>query len=176
MPKTRVQKEELKAKLSSRLSSSQSVVLVGVTGVKVGQIEALRDAFHPLGLHFQVAKNTLLAQVLEEQGITVDQQILDQPLALVFGYEDAVAGPKALEPFRKDKDFEALKVLGGILGKDTISAAQVQALANLPSREQLLGQLLGVLTGPQRGLVTVLSGNIRGLVTALSAIRDQKTA
>ena len=77
-----------------------------------------------------------------------------------------------MTPFAKE--IEALEIVGGLMDGKFITPAEVKTLAALPSREQLLGMLVGTLAAPMRGLVTVMSGNVRGLVTALAAIRDQK--
>ena len=174
MPKTRVQKETMLAALQDRLSRSQSVVFVSVKGVRVDEIEAIRTGLFEQGLQMQVAKNSLLKRALTDTGSEVPAELLDQSIALIFGYDDAVAGPKVVMPFVKD--IEALEVLGGLMDKVFIQPKQVEALAKLPSREQLLGQLVGTLQAPISGLVNVLHGNIRGLVTVLAAIRDTKPA
>ena len=174
MPKTRIQKEELLQKLSDRLGRSQSVVILSVEKVKVSEMEELRDSFFKQGLQLQVAKNSLFKRVLSDLKIEVPSEVTDQPISLVYSYEDAVLGPKTVQPFLKD--IENLKVLGGIADNAFISAAQVEAYAKLPSREQLLGQLVGTLQAPISGLVNVLAGNLRGLVNVLGAIKDTKTA
>ena len=76
----------------------------------------------------------------------------------------------------KEKGNEALVVKGAILDGKILSKEQVFALADLPSKEQLLAQVVGTIAGPLRGLVTVLSGPARGLVTCLNQIKDKKDA
>lgn len=172
MPKTRVQKEEIVSQVEDRLGRSASVVLVAITGVKVNELESIRDALFPQGLQLQIAKNRLLQRVLAEKKISIPPEILDQPLGLIFSYDDVIAGPKATQPFLKE--IEALKILGGITDGKFITSQDVEALAKLPSREQLLGQLVGTLAAPISGLVNVLQGNIRNLVYVMAQIRDSK--
>jgi len=172
MPKTRVQKEAILAKTVDRLGRCASVVFVSVEGVKVSEMEAIRDALFPDGLQLQVAKNSLFKRALAETGLEVPTELLDQPVGMVYSYDDAVAAAKLIAPFIKE--VEALKFLGGIMDGAFLSVAQVQSLATLPSREQLLGQLVGTLSAPLSGLVNVLQGNIRGLVTVMGQIRDAK--
>jgi large subunit ribosomal protein L10 len=174
MPKTRSQKEALFSSFIDRLSRSQSVVFVTLSKMTVAEMEEMRTAFFNVGLQLQVAKNSLLKRALADTGIVVPDEVTDQPLALVYSYEDAVLGPKTVQPFLKE--MENLQILGGIAEKTFITAAQVEAYAKLPSREQLLGQLVGTLQAPISGLVNVLAGNLRGLVTVLGQIRDTKTA
>ena len=168
MPKTRVQKEEILAKTVDRLGRSQSVVFVKVEGVKVNELESIRDGLFKDGLQLQVAKNSLFKLALKEVGVEVPSELLDQPIAMVFSYEDVVASAKLISPF--SKDIEALEIVGGIMEKRFLSVQEVKSLATLPSREQLLGQLVGTLAAPLSGLVNVLQGNIRGLVTVLGQI------
>lgn len=172
MPKTRAQKEAILATTRDRLSRSQSVVFVTVQGVKVNELESIRDGLFNDGLQLQVAKNSLFRLALKEEGIEVPAEVLDQPVAMVFSYADPVAAAKLVSPFLKE--VEALNVAGGIMEGAYLTAAQVDALAKLPSREQLLGQLVGTLAAPMSGMVNVLQGNIRGLVTVLGQIRDAK--
>lgn len=174
MPKTRAQKIAIVEQLTDRVSRSQSIVFVTLSKVTVAEMEELRDAFFQAGLQLQVPKNSLLQRVLSEQKIEVPAEVTDQPIAIIFSYEDAVLGPKTVMPFTKD--IENLTVLGGIADGVFISAAQVEAYSKLPSREQLLGQLVGTLQAPVSGLVNVLAGNLRGLVNVLNAIKDAQAA
>lgn len=174
MPKTRQEKEEILSKLSDRLERSQSVVFLSLSGIKVDEMESLRDKFFEAGLQLQVPKNSILKRVIADQKQAVPEALLDQPIALVFSYEDGVMGPKTVAPFLKEID--KLQILGGIMDGQFIEPAQVEAIAKLPTRDQLLGQLVGVLQGPISGMVNVLAGNLRGLVTVLGAIKDQKAA
>src|ERR1044072_1956417 len=115
MPKSRLQKEEILSKMTDRLSRSQSVVLVSVQGVKVDEIESIRNSLFEQGLQLQVAKNSILKLALKETGSEVPAELLDQSLALIFSYDDPVAAPKTVLPFTKD--IEALQILGGLMDK-----------------------------------------------------------
>ena len=172
MPKTRLQKEEILSKTVDRLGRASSVVFINIQGVKVGELEAIRDSLFSQGLHLQIAKNNLFKIALNQHKLEIPAEILNQPLGMVFSYDDPINSAKLTMPFVKE--YEKLEVVGGLIDGNFITSNQVKALAELPSKEQLLGQLLGTIQAPLSGLVNVLSGNIRGLVTALSAIRDQK--
>lgn len=174
MPKTRAQKEQLLSAFSDRVGRSQSVVFVSTIGIKVDDIEMMRDSLFEHSLQLQVAKNSILKLALEELKIEVPQELLDQPLALIYSYEDVVAAPKQTVAFRKE--IEALNLLGGIADGTFITPAQVEAYAKLPSREQLLAQLVGTLNAPLVGVVNVLAGNLRGLVNVLTAISAKPVA
>ena len=172
MPKTRIQKEEMVAKLSDRMERSASVVIVSMTNVKVNHVEMIRDALFTDGLQLQIPKNRLLHKVLAEQNIEVPAEVLDQPIGLVFSYSDPVAPARIIAKVQKEVD--TLQVAGGIMDGRYLTASEIDALAKLPTREQLLGQLVSTIASPLSGLVNVLQGNIRGLVTVLSQVRDSK--
>ena len=174
MPKTRQQKEEILATATDRLRRSQAAVFVNISQVKVDQMEKLRDALFEGGLQLQVAKNNILKIALDELKIELPQELLDRPLGVIYSYDDPVAGAKTTQPFVKE--FEALEVVGGLVNGQFVSTAQVSALAALPGREQLLGQLVGTLAAPISSFMNVLSGNTRGLVQVLSQIQAQKAA
>jgi len=174
MPKTRSQKEEILVKTQERLQRAKSVVLVNISGVKVDQVEAIRDDLFKHGLQLQIAKNNLLKIALKEQNIEMPAELLDQPLGLIFAYDDQVAAAKSVAPFVKE--IEALEIVGGLVDQAFVTPSQVSALATLPSRDQLLGQLVGTLSAPLSGMVNVLAGNLRGLVQVLSQIQQAKAA
>jgi len=173
MPKTREQKEEILQKTVDRLQRAQSVVFVTVQGVKVSELESIRDRLFTDGLQLQVAKNSLFKLALEQVGMDIPAEVLDQPVGMVFSYSDAVAAAKLTAPFVKD--IPSLEIVGGVMDKAYLTSAQVEALAKLPSRDQLLGQLVGTLAAPLSGLVNVLQGNIRGLVTVLGQIQESRS-
>ena len=101
-------------------------------------------------------------------------EFLEGPTALAYSTEDAVAPAKILKEFIKETKTEALTVKVGICDGQVIDAAGVEALANLPSREELLAKLVGSMQAPISGLVNVLQGNIRNMVYVLDAVRAKK--
>jgi large subunit ribosomal protein L10 len=126
-----------------------------------------------------VVKNSLLRLALKTQGEITPQveELLQGPTATVYGFDDPVAPAKILLEFAKDH--EAIKVKVGFMIKDgaleILSADQVDALAKLPSKPELIAQLIARLNSPRVGFVQVLRGNLSGLVYALKAIQDQKS-
>ena len=161
-------------KLSEKLARSQAVFIAEYRGLSVAQMTDVRARGRAAGGEMRVAKNTLMAIALKEEGLPVPEELTLGPNVYTLAYDDAVAVAKALQDFAKEKPNKALKIKGGILGQSILSPEKVTALAELPSREQLLAQVVGTIAAPLRGLVTVLSGPSRGLVTCLSQIRDNK--
>ena len=170
---TEVKRQEIDS-LIEKVKASQAVYIVEYRGLTVAKSTTVRRAICAAGGEMKVAKNTFMRIALEETGKPAAEKIDTGPNAYVFAYDDAAATAKALRDFAKEKGNEALIIKGGILGGKLLSKEQVIALADLPPRNVLIAQLLGVMAGPMRGFVTVLSGPARGLVTALTQIKEQK--
>lgn len=167
-------KKEVVAELHGKLKEAKLTVLADYSGMSVAKITALRNELRKSGTEFRVVKNTLLRIASEDTRYTGIQEHLKGPLAIAINSGDVVEPTKVLVEFAK-KNAE-LEIKFGLLEGKYLSRAQIDALAEMPSREVLLGKLLSVLVGAQRGLVTVLSGVPRGLVQALDAYRVKKQA
>lgn len=157
--------------LSEKLVRAKSVVLTDYRGLSVSQLDDLRKKVETTGAEFEVTKNTLLSRSLGEK--EVPAEVLEGPTATLFAFEDEVAPLKALQDFIKINSLPTIKI--GFLGSSLLSALQVSELAKLPSRQILLGKLVGSLKGNQYGLVSVLSGNIRKLVYVLDGVAKSKS-
>lgn len=173
MAKTRAQKEADVARLGELLNSSKLAVLTDYRGLDVPSINQLRADLREAGITYLVAKNTLVRLALKQSAHQIDDTaVFSGPMAIAFG-ADEVEAAKIVYDFAKKN--EALSIVGAISedGK-VLSQTEVTALAKLPSREQLTGQLVGTIAAPLSGLVRVLNGNLTGLVYALNAIKEQK--
>lgn len=171
MAKTKVQKSADLQRLTDGFKSSKGVVFVDYKGITVKNVNKLRRQAEKAGIEYMVAKKTLINIAAREAGFELNAKDLDGNIAVAFG-QDEVGAANVIATI--GKEVEQVKILGGALEGRFIDAAQVKALAALPSREQLLGQLASVLNAPRVGLVTTLSGITRGFVTALSQIQEKK--
>lgn len=160
--------------MKEKLQSAQGAVLVGFTGLSVADVTKLRRKFREGNVEYKVIKNTLTRIAANEVGYEGLSEFLEGPTALAYSTEDAVAPAKILKEFIKETKTEALTVKVGICDGQVIDAAGVEALANLPSREELLAKLVGSMQAPISGLVNVLQGNIRNMVYVLDAVRAKK--
>ena len=158
------------------LKKSNAVFITEYRGLTVKKISVCRKNIRQAGGEMKVCKNTLMRIALSECGMIQAPDFDFGPNGYVLSYGDAAAVAKAIRDFSKEKGNEALVVKGAILDGKLLTKEQVFALADLPSREQLLAQVVGTIAGPLRGLVTVLSGPARGLVTCLGQIKDKKDA
>ena len=168
---TRQKKEALVAEYVERLGRSEALIISEYRGLTVKQFQALRRELRESDCEIVVAKNTLVARALQETGFPVPESLLTGPTSVTFCYSDLAGPAKALN--KHAKDTKILLVRGALLGKQELDAASAVALADLPSREQLLAQVVGTLQSPISGLVNVLAGTIRGVVNVLNARIDQ---
>ena len=171
MALTRQQKEQNVSEVAEHIQGATSVVFMAYDGLTVDEAEELRDTLFGEKSALRVVPKRLLKLALQKAKISFDPTELEGQVAIVWG-ADAVAPAKVLHTF--SKTHESVRLVGGVLEGAVLSLEEVQALAQLPSREELLTQLVWVLTGPLRGFETVLTGAQRNLVYALSALAEQK--
>jgi large subunit ribosomal protein L10 len=167
-------KEAAISELKDRISQSGNLFFTNYAGLTVEEITRLRGELRKDGSSYAVAKNTLFSIAAGDELAKQLEQFLHGPTAIVFAGEDPVAPAKALKKF--SDDVKPIEVKAAYIEGRVVDAAQVKALAALPSREELIAKMVGSIASPLRGLVTVLSGNQRGLVRALNAIREKKEA
>lgn len=172
MAKTRQEKEVSVQTLVDNIKTSKSLVFANFQGLKVKESEELRALCKKENIVFVASKKTLIGKALEQAGYNIDVKGFEGSVAMAFGTEDEIAPAKVLADFAKKH--EVLKIYGGTLEGAFIDSAKVTALAKLPTKQQLLGQLVGTLQAPVSGFVNVLAGNIRGLVNVLNAVKDKQ--
>lgn len=160
-------KKEVVAELVEKIKKAQSVVFVDYQGIKVNEETTLRRQMRETGAEYLVAKNRLFKIALKESGIEDNfDEVLEGTTAFAFGYTDPVAPAKAVFELTKAKakaKQDIFKIKGGVLTGKKVSVSEVEALAKLPSREQLLSMLLNSMLGP-----------VRKLAYATVAIADKK--
>ncbi len=165
------EKIEAVAELKERLTTCQIAIAAKYVGMNVFQATNLRTKLRENGVEFKVYKNTLARRALNELGMGAAADFMEGPTAWAFS-KDPVAPAKVLKEFGKEVPFVMMQ--GGVLSGQPVTAAQLEALAGLPSRDQLLAQVVGTMVMPLRNAVGVLSALPRNLVNALDQIRKQK--
>lgn len=166
-----VQKAAAIDELTDSLQRATLAVLTDYRGLKVADLQTLRSTLRPFGAEFHIAKNTLTRIAAERVGIDGLTPVLDGPLALLLAYDDVVGASKAITDFARTS--RILTVKAGVLNHKVISAADVESLATMPSREELLGKALGLMVSPLARTVGVLSGPSRSIAYVLKARADQ---
>ena len=170
---TKQQKIELVKDLTEKIKIAKTAIFVDFKGLKVKDSTDLKKTLRASGVEYVVVRKTLLNIALKNAGIEgVSTKAMDGQIALSLSNVDEVSGAKIIDTFAKTN--ENIKMLGGVLGKQVMNAAEVKALAKIPSKEELLSKLVGTLNAPVSGFVNVLAGNLRGLVQVLNSIKEQK--
>lgn len=172
MSVARPEKVAVVEEIADRLQRSTAAVLTDYRGLDVQSMTELRAVLREAGVEYKVLKNTLTRFAAEKANVQGLDDLLEGPTAIAFSYGDPVVPAKLLSEFAKKH--EALEVKGGILGGNVIGVDGVKRLADLPSREVLLAQVLMGMQSPIYGLAYVLQGTISSLVYALDAVRRQK--
>ncbi len=171
--KVRPEKVAIVADMKEKLSS-QGVVLLTFDKLTVADANLLRRKFLAHGVKYKVIKNTLTRIAADELGLEGLDDLLTGPNGLATSETDPVAPAAALKEFFEETKSEAVKVKAGVLSGKVIDEAGVKALADLPSRDQMLGILAGTLAAPITNLARALNGNILNFAYALEAVRKQK--
>lgn len=157
--------------LLERINGSPFLLVADYTGMTVPQFTELRVRLRATGAEFHVAKNSFVKRAAADASLPGEiGAILAGQTAVVTGGSDVCAAAKVVKGFHKE--FNRPQIKGGALDGAVLDAAQVQALADLPPKEVLQAQLLGVLQGPARQLVTVLNEPLASLARVLQAKAD----
>jgi len=167
-------KPQIVADLAKKLKSSKAAIFADYRGLNVADATQLRKSFREAGAEIRVVKNTLTRIAADQSGFEGLNEFLTGPTAVAFGFQDPVVPAKLLMDFTKTN--RNLEIKGGLVEGRVVGAREIKALADLPSREVLVSQVLRGLQGPLAGLSAVLQGPIRKLVYGLKAIQDQKAA
>lgn len=163
------EKEQMVGELVGKFQAAELAVLVNYQGCTCEQLTALRKKLKPVGGRFAVVKNKLARRALEGTPGSSLKDLFAGPTGVVWSSEDPVAPAKIIKDFAKDN--EKFSVKAGILGEDVLDAKQVESLANLPSREELLAKLLATINAPATRLLQTINAPGTQLARVLEAWR-----
>ena len=177
MPSEKIlnEKQAIVEELAAKLQNSCSGVFVDYSGTSVLVDMEFRRAMRAAGVEYTVVKNTLTRFAANKVGFADLDPVLNGMTALAVSADDPVAPAKIINEYAK-KNNSTIKIKAGFVEGKLISAGEVADLANLPSRETLIAQVLGTMIAPISGLANVCNANIRGLAVALAAIAEKKSA
>lgn len=158
--------------LTDLLRDQEHWLVVGLRGLRVEDAMSLRTGLHEANAELKLVKNSLASRAFGNLGATDLAALLDGPSAVITGGDEPVAIAKLMVNWsRKDK---RVLVRGGLVGGRAVSGEDVRALAALPPRPVLLGQLLGLISQPMSQFVGVLAAGMRDFVGVLTALKDKK--
>lgn len=172
MPLTRQQKETRVQEVGDTISASAGAVFLAYDSLNVVDVNELRDKLFAAGCTMRVVPKRLLKIALSGVKLLFNPMEHEGQMAVITG-NDPVSPAKVLFDFAKGK--ENLRLVSGLLEGKEISSSEITALAKLPGKQELLGQLVGVLAGPMRGMAAVLAAVPRSAVYVLQAIADEKS-
>lgn len=174
MAVSKERKQEVLSGYDEWLKKSQAVILVEYTGAKMKDLDGIRAKVRESGGEFHVLKNTLARRAFAANGMELPKDYLVKSTAVSFAFTDPASTAKALTEAMKGKDF--VKVKGGFMSGQALSAAQVKALSDMPPLPVLRAQLLGVLQAPAGKLVRTIAEPARGLAAVIKAFAEKAPA
>lgn len=160
--------------IKADLDGVAAVWVIDACGLTVKEVEKLRRSIREAGASMKVYKNTVMQKALAELDLVNMDEILAGPSAFVFCNGDVAAAAKAVTEFAKENN--KLEVKGGMMDGAFVTAEEVKAIASLPSKNVLLAQIAGAISGVARGLAVSINGVPSGLARAIQQIADQKAA
>ncbi len=172
---SRKRKEELVAQYTELIEQSEAIILTEYKGMSVKSMEGLRAKVREANGSFYVTKNTLLQYALEQADTPVPTELLQGQIATGFAAQGEVASlAKTLVDYAKSDNH--LIVRGGIMGSELLSPAQVDAIAKLPSLDELRAQIIGLVSTPARNIASTVASGVRQVVNVLDAYAKKDEA
>jgi large subunit ribosomal protein L10 len=174
MPLSKVEKEALVSQYQEGLAKAPHAYLVAYKGIKVAQVTELRSRIRETGGRYEVVKNSLALLAIRDQPLESLKDSFDGPVAVAYSQDDAVALAKALTEFAKT--VPALSFRGGVVEGRPVAAEQIEEIAKLPSREELVAKLVFLLQSPIVRLVRTLNAVPQSFAMVLDQIARKKGA
>jgi large subunit ribosomal protein L10 len=175
MSKTKAVKGEVRELAAERFKKANAAILAEYRGLKVSDLTQLRIELRKVKGEFRIINNRIVRKAIDVDGLSQIEPLrkaLKGPLGVVFAYGDVAASAKVVLEFAKTS--ELFKVTGGVMEGAAMSVAELEVLSKLPSKEVLLGQIIGTLIAPHKGIMGVLNGVTRNLVQVINAIKEKK--
>ena len=178
MAMNKEEKRALGERVGSDLSKANGIIVAEYRGLTVEEVTKLRVELRKSDACFKVVKNRVAKKAIDQieessPGYSSISSDLVGPVGIVYSFGDTAQATKSALEF--SKDHENFKVKAGVVERNKVSPDELKAIADLPSKEVMIGQIVGSLVSPHRGLVGVLGGVSRQLVQVINAIKDTKS-
>ena len=171
MAKTRTQKTELLKKYKDILKNKSGYFLVNSDKTDTTTVSKLKMELKDIGGNYAVLKNTLFKVALQDSDQPLEIQDVEGPTAIIYFEEDPTAPAKLIKEIQKET--KLLDAKSGVYEGEFLTEEKVMQLAEIPTREVLLSQLVGTLNAPLTGFMSAATGNIRGLTMVLKGISEK---
>ncbi len=172
MAKTKQQKKDIVAELTQKIEESHALYVIAPENINPNEAAELKIKLHEIGGEYHVVKNSLFKIALEKAKRPELESIAEGRNAIVLVGENSAEAAKIMKEFIEDT--KKGKFEDGLLDGDQISAEQIDNLAELPPRDQLIAQVVSAMNAPVSGLVNVLSGNVRNIINVIDAYKREK--
>ncbi|MDI6779218.1 MAG: 50S ribosomal protein L10 [Bacteroidota bacterium] len=169
------QKEKIVEELKEKISRSQALYLADFTGITVEEINNLRCEFYKAGVDYHVVKNTLVKKALGS--VTGYDKVYDKlvgPTAIAFAYDDPIIPAKIIKKFNEKT--VRLKVKSCVIEKQVLDGTELDKIATMPTRPEMIAGILGSINAPISGVVGAINAVILDLVNVIDAIEKKKAA
>lgn len=169
----KITKKENVTQLNGKFAKAKAGILADFRGMNVKEMETLRAEFRKVSVDYHVIKNTFAIRASKGTPFEIFSKKFNGPISVAISYDDVVNPAKVVSEFNK-KHQDKLKVNAGIIEGKVVTPEQIKDIANLPSREVLIGKMLASMQAPVGGFVGTLSGVIRSITSVLMAIKEKK--
>lgn len=169
MALSKIQKQKIIENLKEKITKQKVMIFVDFTGLKVKDFSELRKKLKAVDSQIQVAKKTLMGIAFKKTNIEIEPKKIPGQIALVFGYKEEISPAKIVYQFSQENP--NLKILGGFFDGKIRNEEEIVALAQLPSKEELLAKLVNSIQAPILHFINVLQANIKGLIYVLTKIK-----
>lgn len=160
--------------VEASINSARSVVLADLTGLSVAKVTELRRRCRAQGVELKVVKNTLARRGVKNTGAAALEPYIDGPIAIAVSRKSENMAAKVLAKFSEEHE-QLPKLKAGFVDGGVLDAKGVLALSKLPTRGELVSQLLGGIQGPSRNLVSVMQGPLRNLASVLKQVSEKQS-
>ena len=171
---TKAFKEEKISQMKEKIEKAKVAIVTDYKGLSVEEITKLRRSIQKEDGDYMVTKNTLAKIAIKGTEYEVLADALTGPVAIAFGFDDQVAPAKALAKFIKET--KKGEILAAAMDGKLLSASEAKALANLPSKHEIIAKMLGCINSPASGIANSINAVMSSLTRAMAAVRDQKSA
>lgn len=172
MAKTKEEKQNIIEAYVKDLNDSKALFVITPTEITPNEINDLRKKLKDVGSSITFIKNTLLEKALEKSGKKLDNVSFDNQKAVLFSKEKASESAKILSDFLEE--IKKGKIEGGLLDKTSLSLEDIDELANLPPKEQMIAISVSTIASPLSSFVNVLNANVTNLINVLNNIAEEK--
>ncbi|MBI1804893.1 MAG: 50S ribosomal protein L10 [Ignavibacteriae bacterium] len=171
----RSEKDQIIAEVSKKVARAKGMFFADFTGITVEEINGLRREFRKSNIDYQVVKNTLVRKALETVGgYEAVLSRLEKPTAIAFSYDDPVSPAKIMKKFREKNEKLVVKVC--VVEKQVFEGKQLNDIAKLPTRKEIIAGVLGSIQAPIAGVVGAISAVMRDIVSIVDQIEKKKAA